>query len=146
MSKTDEVLKHGPLRRAPAYYIGEHVGKYVVVRPDVERHQNGALPGTRDKHARRLIRAAFLRSKSSIERGLRNVRAMKAQAFEIAKDEKKSHQWARRLFAKELAIHQAVFVPDARKARTEKRKAKRRGEKDAIAKLVERIAKFGGKP
>lgn len=137
---SDQQLSHGPLRKAPAYYIGEHVGAYRVVHRDVERYPNGAMPGVRDKGARRLIRKAFLRNASSVEKALRRVRAMKVQAFEIARDQKKSRQWARRLFAAELALHQPVFVPDARKARTEKRKMKRRGEKDAIAKLVDRMS------
>src|SRR5690348_11979779 len=93
----------GPLRRAPRYYIGKTMGRRRVgggrrhkgrtemlghtegrltVFADTARYPNGALGGIRDKGARRVIRAAFKRSHSSVEMQIRNARAMKAQAFE----------------------------------------------------------------
>lgn len=141
MSNEKIDLPAGPRRRAPAFYAGETYGRRDMHYPDVERYPSGALPSTRNKFARRLIRAAFKRHHSKVERGLKLPRAMLAQAREIARTEKKSKQWARRLFERELAIHEPVFVPkDLRAVRTEKRRLKRQGKKDAITQLVDKMA------
>ena len=118
------------------YYAGETYGRRKVNYPDVERHPNGTMPGKRDKAARRIIRAAFKRKFSRVERGLALPRAMKAQASELARDEGKSTRWARRLFDKELAIHQTVYVPATRTAL----RANKRAAKDAITALVDRMS------
>ena len=132
--------------------------------PDVERNKNGSLPGVRDKASRRLIRGAFKRKVSSTERAFGLPRAMQAQAREIASDThtpkiddhhngnrstrftstSAETRFARRLFAKELAIHTPVYAPskkELRRMRTEARKAKRAGKTDAIGALVDRMAK-----
>lgn len=151
---------YGPRRRAPHYYVGEHYGNEPIggtvpggVRhtkprqiqyPDVERHPNGAIPGVRNKIARRIIRGALKRRFSRVERALKLPRAMMAQAREVARDEKKSPAWARNLYLKELSIHQTVYAPDQkalRAMRTEKRRRERRGEVDAIEALVDRMSK-----
>lgn len=135
---------YGPRRRAPMYYAGETYGRRPIQYPDVERDARGRVSGIRDKAARRIIRAALKRKFSKVERGLALSRAMLAQAREIARGEKKGSRWARKLFAKELAIHQSVYAPDhkqLRAIRTEKRKLKREGKKDAIAQLVDRMTK-----
>lgn len=138
----------GPRRRAPRYYIGEHVGEWRTVPPDIERYENGSLPGKRDKAARRVIRAAFVKSKSRVERAVRRTRALKAQAVETARDGGRTkpaqRRFAQRLFAAELAIHQTVYVPDKktrRTMRTRARKDKRAGKPDAIGALVDRMQK-----
>lgn len=153
----------GPRRRAPIYYAGEHYGRRSMQYPDVERNRDGSMPGIRDKHARRIIRAAFKRQTTRVERGLRAAREMKRQARQLADDrdvkiEDKHNgnrstyfastsgetHWANRLFAKELAIHQPVYAPskkELRKMRTAARKAKRAGKLDAIGQLVDRMQK-----
>ncbi len=146
----------GPRRRPPRYYAGETYGKRRLGRtrakmlgrlinyPDVERHANGSLPAIRDKPARRLIRGALKRHYSKVEKSLKLPRAMLAQARLIAREEKKSAKWAKRLYARELTIHETVFAPsgkELRKIRTAKRKLKREGKKDAITQLVERMTK-----
>ena len=137
-------VKAGPRRRPPAFYAGETYGKYRIQYPDVERYNNGVVPGKRNKFARRVIRGALKRKFSRIESALKLPRAMQAQAREIARDNKKSTRWARRLYAQELSIHAPVYVPaDLRALRTAKRKLKRQGKQDAIAQLVDRMA---GKP
>lgn len=149
MDKQDEQKPHGLRRRAPEYYAGETYGRHVIHYPDVERYPNGALPSKRDKFMRRLIRAALKRKFSKVESALKLPRAMKAQAHELARGEKKSTRWARRLFDQELSIHQPVYVPDQKQLRAmrterrklkraEKRKLKRAGKQDAIAQLVDR--------
>jgi hypothetical protein len=135
--------KLGPMRRAPEYYAGETYGRHIIHYRDVERYGNGVLPSKRDKHARRIIRKALKRKYSAFEQAVKLPRAMLAQAKEIAKSEKKSVRWAHRLFAKELNIHQPVYAPDGktlRKMRTEARRLKRRGGKDAISQLVDAMA------
>lgn len=132
------------MRRAPQYYSGTHVGKHVTQYQDVARYGNGVIPGVRDKAARRIIRKALKKRFSSIERALDLPRAMQAQAREIARDVGKSTKWARRLYDKELKIHQPVFSltkKQRRAIRSEARKRKRKGEPDAIAQLVEKMAK-----
>lgn len=159
----------GPRRRAPAYYAGEHVGKYRMQYPDVVRHRNGTLPGLRNKLARRLIRKVFkaraVKSVRSprVNEGLVRVREMRRQARDLASDRTtkiEDHhngnrsarfastsgdtRWAQRLFEKELAIHQPVYCPDKktiRAMRTQKRKDKRAGKLDAIGQLVDRMKK-----
>ncbi len=126
----------GPRRRAPMYYAGETLGQRKINYPDVERHANGAMPGIRDKAARRLIRGALKRRFSKVEKALELPRAMQAQAREIANDEGKSTRWARRLFEQELEIHQPVYVPATRTAL----RANKRAAKDAIAQLVDKMA------
>jgi len=140
-------MKHGPRRKAPVVYIGEHVGKYRTMHQDVERNANGSLSGIRNKISRRIIRAAFKRSHSRVEVQIANARALKTQAFEVARENKKSTRWARRLVDKELTIHQPVYAPDQkalRTMRTAARKAKRRGEAkpidDAISAVVDRMS------
>jgi hypothetical protein len=146
---TEEAPVYGPQRKAPHYYIGEHVGKYRTVRLDVERNKNGSLGGIRNKAARRIIRAAFKDSHSSFTKGLKLARAMQDQARELARTEKKSTRWARRLYDKELSIHQPVYAPshkELRAMRTAARKAKRKGlsngvVNDAISQLVDKMEK-----
>jgi hypothetical protein len=163
LSGREPTAPQGPMRRAPRYYIGKTVGGRWrpkgtrgkqharqmrlggrnTMHRDTECYPNGAVAGIRDKAARRLIRSAFKQSHSSFTKPLRLARAMKAQAFEVAADEKKSARWARRLLAKELAIHTPVYAPDKktiRKMRTAARKAKRAGKHDAISQLVDSMA------
>jgi hypothetical protein len=115
--KNDDAPISGPRRKAPAYYVGETVGRWRAMHPDVERLPNGAVPSKRNKAARRLIRKALLNSHRPIERGIRLVRDMRAQALEVARAEKKSTRWGLRLLAKELAIHQPAYVPETKAAR-----------------------------
>lgn len=135
---TTEDLPQGPKRRAPRYYAGDgRIAGRPINRADVERHANGAVVGTRDKAARRLIRKALTARASKVERGLRLARGMQAQAREVVSDEhydKSSNaraRMARRLYESELAIHQPVYVPTGvalRYMRTEARKLKRKGQ------------------
>jgi hypothetical protein len=138
---------YGPRRKAPMFYAGETYGRRKMLYPDVERHSNGATSSTRNKAARRLIRKAFKQHHSRVEKGIKLVRAMKAQAVEVIGDEhydrSKTAQarMARRLLAQELAIHQPAYVPENLRAlRTARRKLKRHGKQDAISQLVERMA------
>ena len=133
----------GPRRKAPAFYAGETYGRNRVQYPDVERWPNGALPSKRDKLARRIIRGALKKRFSSLTPALRLAQGLRAQAYEAARDDKRSGRWARRLLAKELEIHQTVYVPaDLRALRTAKRKRLRAGRAgDAISELVDRMAK-----
>jgi hypothetical protein len=74
---------------------------------------------------------------------------MQDQARELARTEKKSTRWARRLYDKELAIHQPVYAPshkELRAIRTAARKAQREGRAagvvdDAISQLVDKMEK-----
>ena len=117
---------YGPLRRAPAYYAGNTYRGHHINYPDVERYGNGVMPGKRDKAARRVIRAALKRLHSRIEKALGLPRAMMAQALEIAKEQKKSVRWGRRLFDQELKLHTPAPQPVTRAAaRAEKRRLKR---------------------
>lgn len=84
----------GPLRKAPRYYAGKTYKRRQLARPATERNANGSLAGLRDKGARRVIRAAFGRTISSVERGLRLAREMKAQARDIVRDEHKGSRKA----------------------------------------------------
>lgn len=128
----------GPRRRAPVFYAGETYGRRRMHYPDVERHGNGVVPGVRDKFMRRLIRKAFKVHHSKVEKALKLPRAMFEQARQIAKEEKKSSHWARRLFEKELALHQAA--PN-KPTRAQRRALKRAGVKDAISQLVGAMAR-----
>lgn len=148
-NETADPQNYGPLRKAPTYYIGERWGKYRTVRPDTERRENGTVPSIRNKAARRLIRAAFGRHHSKVERGLKFARALKAQAVEVVRDEHKGKsryaqsKIARKLLAAELAIHQPARVPDQkqlRAMRTQARKDKRAGKVDAIGALVDKMS------
>lgn len=133
-------VKFGPRRKAPMYYAGEFYGRHVIQYPDVERHKNGALPSKRNKHMRRIIRGALKRTFSRVERGLKLPRAMQAQAREIARDEKKSTRWARRLYDQELAIHRTLpNEPSRAQRRGYARKLKREGKQDAISQLVDKM-------
>lgn len=143
----------GPRRKSPPYYIGESYGRYRTVHADVERNPNGSLPGVRNKAARRLIRKAFGKNHSLVETRIRNARALKAQAVEVISEDKQYRgrsrhakaKIAKKLLAMELAIHTPVYAPDKktlRKMRTEARRAKRRGEVDAITALAD---KYSGK-
>ena len=138
----------GPLRRAPAFYAGETYGRHIVQYQDVERYPNGAPPSKRDKLARRIIRSALKRSFSRLTKSTRLAQGLRAQAYEASRDEQppdaQRGRWARRLLAKELAIHQVVYAPsqkELRKMRTQKRKDKRAGTGDAISQLVDSMAK-----
>lgn len=141
----------GPRRRAPRYYAGERYSGHRINHPDVERYPANYVPALRgktasirDKAARRIVRGALKRHYSSVEKALKLPRAMLEQARLIAREEKKSPRWARRLFEKELAIHEPVYVPsqkELRAMRTAKRKLKRQGKVDAITALVDRMAK-----
>lgn len=143
MSNNDSTPVLGPRRKAPAFYAGETYGRRIVQYPDVERHPNGALPSRRDKPARRLIRGALKKRFSSLTKSLRLAQGLKAQAYEAARDSDRSGRWARRLLARELTIHQTVYVPaDLRAERTAKRKRLRAGlTGDAISELVDRMVK-----
>lgn len=57
----------GPRRRAPQYYVGETYGRHKINYPDAQRYPNGALPGIRNKAARRIKRAALGRVFSTLE-------------------------------------------------------------------------------
>jgi hypothetical protein len=141
--QTPNDVKLGPLRRAPAYYAGEKYKGQRIQNPDVERHGSGAVTGVRDKAARRLIRKALKRRFAKTERAPQLARDMQAQAVDAAKAEGKSNRWARRLYEKELAIHQTVYAPskkELRKMRTQKRKDARAGKVDAIGQLVDAMA------
>ncbi len=139
----------GPMRQPPAYYIGEKYKGRRIQNRDVERYSNGAIPGKRDKGARRLIRKALKRRHAKTEQAPQLARDMQAQAREVAKEEGKSTRWARRLYEKELEIHKPVYVPtkkELREMRTEKRRRQRAGEtgdviNDAISQLVDAEAK-----
>lgn len=138
-----EVEVVGPRRAAPMFYAGESYNEHDVQYPDVERYPNGALPSKRVKPMRRIIRAALKKTFSRLTKSLRLAQGLKAQAYEVARDEKRSGRYARRLLAKELAIHQTAYVPaDLRALRTEKRKKLRKGlAGDAISELVDRMTK-----
>lgn len=146
-NEIDEKHPAGPRRKAPAFYAGETYGRNRVQYPDVERWPNGALPSKRDKLARRVIRGALKRTFSSLTKSLKLAQGLRAQAYEAARDEQpkgaKRGRRARRLLAKELAIHQIVYVPaDLRAERTAKRKRIRAGlAGDAISALVDRMTK-----
>jgi hypothetical protein len=130
----------GPRRRAPMFYAGETFGYHTINYPDVERNADGSVPGIRNKVARRIIRGALKRKFSRVEQMRKLPQAMLEQARLIAKENGKSARFARRLYAKELAIHQTVYVPaDLRAERRLKRAQKRAGQTDAIAKLVDRM-------
>lgn len=118
--------KYGPYRKAPQYYVGETIGSRQVNYPDVERYPGGRIPGVRNKLARRRIRGAMRRTFSAIERGLLRARALKAQAMELARDDKKSTRWGRRLFDRELALHQPVQMPNQKEARAMRTAARRK--------------------
>jgi hypothetical protein len=133
----------GPLRRAPAFYAGKTYKGQKIQNHDAERYRSGAIVGTRNKAARRLIRKALKRRYAKTERAPQLARDMQAQAAEVAKAEGKSNRWARRLYEKELAIHQPVYAPtkkELRKMRTQKRKDARAGKVDAIGQLVDAMA------
>jgi hypothetical protein len=141
-------LPYGPRRKAPAFYAGEAYQGHPLQYPDVERYPNGALPARRDKLARRIIRGALKKRFSSLTKSLRLAQGLRAQAYEAARDEQpkgaKRGRWARRLLARELAIHQPVYAPtkkELRKTRTQKRKDARAGKVDAIGQLVDAMAK-----
>lgn len=153
----------GPYRKAPLYYAGETYGRRHIQYPDVVRYPNGALPSTRNKAARRVIRAALKRKFSKVETALVLPRAMKMQARELASERTEKiadyhngnrstyfastsgdTRFARRLYAQELAIHEPVYAPSSkelRAMRTAKRKLKRQGKPyDAISSLVDKMA------
>ena len=142
----------GPARRAPAFYAGETYGQRDIHYPDVERypdhypkHLAGKPVSKRNKIMRRLIRGALKRQFSKVERARKLGQTMLEQARLIAKENKRGSYFARRLFAKELAIHQPVYAPsDLRAERTARRAAKRRGEKTALEKLVGAMADLPG--
>jgi len=149
LSGREPTEPQGPRRKAPMYYAGDGFIKgRPINRADVERLPNGVVSGIRNKAARRLIRGALARKHTRVEQGLALARAMKAQAREVVSDEHYDRspmaqsRMARRLYESELAIHQEVYVPskkEIRAMRTQRRKDARRGKKDAIAKLVDRM-------
>lgn len=136
-----------PRRRAPEFYAGETFGRQKaktpsgrtvrvprsVQYPDVERHANGAVPSKRNKLMRRMIRKALKKRFSKVEQARKLPQAMLEQARVIAEENGRGSRFARRLYEKELAIHQPVFVPE----RAEDRRDNRDEQKDAIAQLVE---------
>lgn len=143
-------VKAGPRRRPPRYYAGEVYAGHRINYPDVERYDNGAVPGIRDKAARRIIRGALKRRYSKVERDRRLGQGMLAQARELAHDENPrakscaKGRWAKRLFERELAIHQERTASLGRSQRRAiDRKLKKAGKKDAISQLVD--AMVGGK-
>ncbi len=103
---------YGPRTQSPAYYVGESLGNKQILKPDVQRHGNGAAAGIRDKGARRIIRRAFGERLRNIAGGLKLVRDMRMQAREVAHATGRSRNavrhLAKRLLAKELALHQTV--------------------------------------
>lgn len=130
--KNDDVpVAAGPRKKAPAFYVGETVGRYPTMPVDVERHPNGACPSPRNKIMRRIIRKALLDSHRGISKGLKLVRDMRMQAREVARKAGRSNRWAERLLQKELAIHQPAYVPETK---AERRRA--RNVDDAIANVV----------
>lgn len=141
----------GPSRRAPMFYAGERYAGRRMQYPDVQRYPDSYVPAlrgkpvsARNKFMRRLIRKAFKTHHSSVDKALKLPRAMLEQARLIAKEEGKSSRFARRFFERELALHDTVYVPSSqelRSIRTQKRKDKRAGKKDAIAQLVEKMSK-----
>lgn len=100
----------GVRRRPPAYYIGETYRGRPTVTGDVERWPNGALVGTRDKGARRLIRKAFGRALSRIEQHVLKARDAR---LEIERLSTNGHE-ARRYWDKALALHVAKPTPMTR--------------------------------
>lgn len=149
LSGKPPTVAQGPRRRAPAFYAGETFGRHIINYPDTERYPNGALPSTRNKIMRRIIRGALKRRFSKVEQGLKLPRAMQAQARELAAEQIKGAEkraargrWARRLFTRELAIHQARPGEATRKQRRAYAKLlKKHGQKDAIAQLVDKMAR-----
>lgn len=113
----EPVPTSGPLRAAPTYYIGETYGRHILVRADVARYQNGIVAGIRNKLARRVLRGAVGRSEGGVNAGLRLARALMVQAREVAKEAGKSSRFARRLYEKELALHQPARQPKTRAER-----------------------------
>lgn len=140
-----ELEVQGPRRKAPVLYAGETYSRHAVQYPDVARYPNGALPSIKCKPMRRIIRGALKRRFSSLTKTLRLAQGMRAQAYELASEEKRSGRWARRLLAKELAIHQPVYAPtkpELRAMRTKIRAAKRKGTHvDAISALADQMSK-----
>lgn len=124
MNDNDKIEVQGPRRRAPRYYVGETVGRRPINYPDVQRYPNGALPGIRNKLARRRIRAALMRANSTIE-----ARVAKARHLRLTIPSYNSHE-AKRLFEKTLSLHMPAPSYDSRALRTEFRKAKRAAAKE----------------
>lgn len=141
-NQDEPALMYGPLRKAPQYYAGEMYNEHPMNHLDVERNANGSMPGIRNKLARRRIRASFKRKYSTVEQGLQRLRAMKAQAMDVTDNPREG----RRLLAKELSIHQVVYVPDQkqlRAMRTEKRKLARAGKRDRVNAAIEKLVDAG---
>ena len=150
LSVREPTAPQGPRRRAPHYYVGETCGtkrgkgsygrgtgtmrrtrsvaqvrhtRYVNY-PDVQRYPNGALPGIRNKLARRRIRGALMRANSTIE-----ARVRRARQLRLSIPSYNSHE-ARRLFEKTLSLHMPTPSYDSRALRTAFRKAKRAAAKE----------------
>lgn len=149
----------GPLRRAPEFYAGKTFGKKrkgkakgqerSILHADVERHPNGAVVGTRNKAARRLVRGALKRRYSKASRDLKLPQAMQVQAREIINEQpehadktpRAKARLAKRLFEAELAIHTPRPNEPTRAERREyARQLKKAGKKDAISQLVDMMA------
>lgn len=135
------------VRKAPVFYAGETYSRHIVQHDNVERLANGTVASTRNKIARRLIRGALKAKFSRLTSSLRLARGLRAQAYSLAREEKRSSRWGLRLLAKELAIHQTVYAPtgpELRAMRTMKRARARKGvAQDAITALVDRMAGTG---
>lgn len=160
-SQRPPTAPQGTRRKAPLYYAGETLGDRLrgplqknstnrvhkaiiggrsINYPDVQRYDNGAVPGIRDKHARRMIRKAITRVHSRVEVSIHKARELKNEALAQAREEKKSTRWGLRVLAQELALHQPLDVPsgkEIRAMRTEARKKQRayRKEQKRIAKI-----------
>jgi len=137
-------------RKAPEFYAGERYNEHVVQFNDVERRPNGTIPSKRSKIMRRLIRGALKAKFSRLTSSLRLARGLKAQAFSLAREEKRSSRWGLRLLAKELTIHRTVYAPtgpELRAMRTLKRARARKGVvQDTIMAIVDRMTGERGQP
>lgn len=133
----------GPRRKAPEFYIGDgRLKGRPINHPDVERKANGQVVGKRDKAARRMLRKALKKSRSTTEHALEQPRAMQAQAAEVMREEgRRGGRAGRRLFERMLDIHQPRPNELTRAQRRSMQKALRKaGKKDAITELVDAFA------
>lgn len=165
-TSNEPALSYGPLRKAPTYYIGEAIGCngkgnvkrgyfnaagfYVVnsiaasaVRPDTQRHQNGALPGIRDKAARRMLRKAFRNAYSRTEQSVMKAHDLVNEVRGYADNSREARRNVERLDK----AHTPKQLVDGRKARQGMRKARRKHKKlwgKAIARMSKAIYELGG--
>jgi hypothetical protein len=136
---------YGPLRKAPTYYIGESIGcngkgsfygRALTARRDTERLKNGALPGIRNKAARRMLRKAFRNAYSRTEQSVLKARDLVNEVRGYADS---GHEGKRNI-ARLDAAHTPAKVDDNRTARQQMRKA-RKHHKKQWAKAIDRMSK-----